>query len=102
MSPLTEAQAAACPSRDPAPSAVAERREATDRVLEILDTLPANQQEVIRLKFQVAMVLLVCRYHFQQQAIVGENAHRFKGQAVNLLGLRARPHGDVDCSSVVL
>ncbi len=34
------------------PSQAAQRRETTARVLELLDRLPANQQEVVRLKFQ--------------------------------------------------
>ncbi len=55
MDSLTDAQAAVVASARPAPSAIAERREATDHVLGILDELPANQQEVIRLKFQHGM-----------------------------------------------
>ena len=55
MSPLTDAAAAACVSPEPAPSAAAEQNEAADTVLAILDTLPANQQEVVRLKFQDGM-----------------------------------------------
>ena len=34
------------------PSALAEREEQLNRVLAVLSTLPANQQEVLRLKFQ--------------------------------------------------
>ncbi|MEM1296933.1 MAG: sigma-70 family RNA polymerase sigma factor [Verrucomicrobiota bacterium] len=36
----------------PSPSKLAERQDAHSRALEFLDRLPANQQEVIRLKFQ--------------------------------------------------
>ncbi len=33
----------------------AERQETTSRILELLDRLPANQQEVVRLKFQAGL-----------------------------------------------
>jgi RNA polymerase sigma-70 factor (ECF subfamily) len=36
----------------PAPTAVVERGETVSRVLALLDTLPENQREVVRLKFQ--------------------------------------------------
>lgn len=36
----------------PAPTAVVEGRETVSRVLALLDTLPENQREVVRLKFQ--------------------------------------------------
>ena len=39
-------------SPDPAPAVVAESRETTGRVLRFLETLPAKQREVVRLKFQ--------------------------------------------------
>jgi len=39
-------------SRDAGPAAVAEHRDAVSHVLRVLDTIPDNQQEVIRLKFQ--------------------------------------------------
>ena len=39
-------------SAEPTPSAAAEASEAETDVLQALDQLPANQQEVIRLKFQ--------------------------------------------------
>lgn len=39
-------------SPDPIPSAELEARESVARVLDLLSTLPENQQEVIRLKFQ--------------------------------------------------
>ena len=38
--------------KDPGPATLAERRETTGRILELLDSLPENQQEVIRLRFQ--------------------------------------------------
>jgi RNA polymerase sigma factor (sigma-70 family) len=41
-----------CASRDPSPAAAAERRENMSEVLRLLATLPSNQQEVVRLKFQ--------------------------------------------------
>ena len=39
-------------STDPSPSVVAARHEACGMVLDVLGTLPANQQEAFRLKFQ--------------------------------------------------
>jgi RNA polymerase sigma-70 factor (ECF subfamily) len=39
-------------SLDPSPAALAERRENVSEVLRLLATLPPNQQEVVRLKFQ--------------------------------------------------
>jgi RNA polymerase sigma factor (sigma-70 family) len=39
-------------SPDPGPPDVVETRESTERVLDLLDALPKNQREVIRLKFQ--------------------------------------------------
>jgi RNA polymerase sigma-70 factor (ECF subfamily) len=50
--PLGEGQLEACESADPSPSMIVERREATSEVLQVIQTLPENQQEVIRLKFQ--------------------------------------------------
>ncbi len=55
MTPLTEVQAQACASLDPAPSAAVEREEAHGEILRAIRTLPENQREVIRLKFQDAM-----------------------------------------------
>ena len=52
MSQLREEQVHRCLSPDPAPVEVAERRELGQRVLELLEGLPANQREVLRLKFQ--------------------------------------------------
>ena len=52
MSPLTKDLAGRCESRDAAPSAAIEHREMMSQVLRVLDTIPDNQQEVIRLKFQ--------------------------------------------------
>lgn len=45
----------ACESREAAQSLVLEQHESAGQVLELLATLPANQQEVIRLKFQNAL-----------------------------------------------
>jgi RNA polymerase sigma-70 factor (ECF subfamily) len=39
-------------SAAPSPSMLAERRDSAARILDLVDRLPANQQEVIRLKFQ--------------------------------------------------
>ncbi len=52
MKRLSEHQEQSRPSRALSPSAVAERSEATGRAAEMLTTLPENQQEVLRLKFQ--------------------------------------------------
>jgi RNA polymerase sigma factor (sigma-70 family) len=52
MDALTDVQAAAQPSREPAPSVAAERHEAHELVLDALGTLPEKQQEAFRLKFQ--------------------------------------------------
>lgn len=52
MTHLSEEQVHRCLSPDPGPSDVAERRDLAGRVLNLLDTLPSNQQDVIRLKFQ--------------------------------------------------
>lgn len=52
MNPLTDKQAATQESRDPAPPDVLERKESESQVVTAVGTLPENQQEVIRLKFQ--------------------------------------------------
>ena len=52
MSRLSDEQVHHCASSEPDPSELAERRDAAARVVDLLETLPASQQEVIRLKFQ--------------------------------------------------
>ena len=52
MTALSEAELAARPSPTPSPAHEAERRDTHSRVLQELATLPKNQQEVVRLKFQ--------------------------------------------------
>ncbi len=52
MSQLREEQVLRCLSPGPAPLEAAERQELGQRVLELLESLPVNQREVIRLKFQ--------------------------------------------------
>ena len=52
MTRLSEEQVHQCASPDPEPSDVVERRETAARVLDLVETLPASQREVIRLKFQ--------------------------------------------------
>ncbi len=52
MNPLTDRQAATQESRGPAPPDVLERKESESQVMTAVGTLPENQQEVIRLKFQ--------------------------------------------------
>lgn len=55
MKPLAEADLAQHASLDPSPDAVAERKDALALVLRLLAGLPANQQEVVRLKFQAGL-----------------------------------------------
>ena len=52
MTQLSDEQVHRCPSPDPTPPDAAERRESAARVLDLLEGLPANQREAIRLKFQ--------------------------------------------------
>lgn len=52
MTHLSEEQVQRCLSTTPGPADLAERRELSARVLDLMDTLPLNQREVIRLKFQ--------------------------------------------------
>ncbi len=52
MTQLSQEQVQVRMSPDPGPPDVLEVRESTDRVLGLLDALPKNQREVIRLKFQ--------------------------------------------------
>ena len=52
MNSMSVAEVENCASRDCAPSVGLERDEAVSQVLAALGTLPENQQEVIRLKFQ--------------------------------------------------
>lgn len=52
MKPLGDLQLETVESREPSPADAAEQRESSGRVRELLATLPTNQQEVVRLKFQ--------------------------------------------------
>lgn len=52
MTALTEVDLESRPSAAPSPAHEAERRDTHSRVLEVLATLPKNQREVVRLKFQ--------------------------------------------------
>ncbi len=52
MTHLADEQVAAQPSAEPDPAVQLERRDAAALALQILDALPVNQREVIRLKFQ--------------------------------------------------
>ena len=52
MAPLSEQAQQAQPAAEASPDATAELREQAGRVTEALGTLPTNQQEVLRLKFQ--------------------------------------------------
>ena len=52
MTTMTLDAAVESPSYDPPPTDIAEQHDATERILALLGELPANQQEVLRLKFQ--------------------------------------------------
>ncbi len=52
MTPLQDSSLARETSLDPTPSIAAEKKESSKLVHKALDTLPSNQREVIRLKFQ--------------------------------------------------
>ncbi len=52
MTQLHEEQVQRCLSPDPGPLEAAVRRDLASRVLDLLEVLPVNQREVIRLKFQ--------------------------------------------------
>ena len=52
MQTLAEETVAVRASKLPSPAAVVERRDSAAQVLDLVDRLPANQQEAIRLKFQ--------------------------------------------------
>lgn len=52
MNQLHEEHIARCLSPAPAPLEAAERRELGERAMELLEALPPNQREVLRLKFQ--------------------------------------------------
>jgi RNA polymerase sigma-70 factor (ECF subfamily) len=52
MKPLGDLELEACESREPSPAVAAEQSESAGQVLRLLATLPLNQQEVVRLKFQ--------------------------------------------------
>lgn len=52
MESLKDGVAEAVPSRDPAPSALAERHETHGLVLDVVRGLPTQQQELFKLKFQ--------------------------------------------------
>jgi RNA polymerase sigma-70 factor (ECF subfamily) len=52
MNPLSDEHAATCASAENDPATALETRDASAQVLNMLETLPPNQREVIRLKFQ--------------------------------------------------
>jgi RNA polymerase sigma-70 factor (ECF subfamily) len=55
MRTLDEAQAAICECPTPTQAAAFEQNEAQSQLVRVLGDLPANQQEVVRLKFQDAL-----------------------------------------------
>jgi RNA polymerase sigma factor (sigma-70 family) len=52
MKPIVDTDAGAAVGTDPSPTAVMEKKERVGKVLEVIASLPSNQQEAIRLKFQ--------------------------------------------------
>jgi RNA polymerase sigma-70 factor (ECF subfamily) len=52
MTQLRDEQVHRCMSQEPSPLELALRRDLAGRVMELLEALPANQREVVRLKFQ--------------------------------------------------
>ena len=52
MTTLASPQTVETASREPTPAANAERQDSAGRILQLIDQLPQNQQEVIRLRFQ--------------------------------------------------
>jgi RNA polymerase sigma factor (sigma-70 family) len=52
LRPLDEIELKSFASDTPSPARVAEQQEVTSQLLDALKTLPPNQQEVVRLKFQ--------------------------------------------------
>jgi len=55
MKPLEETQLEASACREPSPADQAERNESARRVEQLVEALPANQKEVVRLKFQAGL-----------------------------------------------
>ena len=55
MKPLDEARAATAVVDTPGPEAVAEQADSHSQILQMMQALPENQQEVVRLKFQNGM-----------------------------------------------
>ena len=52
MTTLAEMESARSQTREQTPEAAAEQSDSAAHILQLLDDLPPNQQEVIRLKFQ--------------------------------------------------
>lgn len=52
MKPMDEVQLETSASREPSPAAQAEQNENTQQAIHLLESLPVNQKEVVRLKFQ--------------------------------------------------
>lgn len=52
MTPITELDMATRESTEPSPALAAEQKESAARILNLVEALPQNQREVIRLKFQ--------------------------------------------------
>ena len=57
MSQLRDEQVHRCLSADISPHDAVERQELGRRILELMESLPASQREVLRLKFQHGLLL---------------------------------------------
>ena len=55
MQPMNDVIAEQTPVESPSPQDQAERHDSQARILEMMQSLPENQQEVVRLKFQNGM-----------------------------------------------
>jgi len=55
MKPIEQAELEASASREPSPATQAEQNESAHHALRLLDALPANQREVVQLKFQAGL-----------------------------------------------
>jgi RNA polymerase sigma-70 factor (ECF subfamily) len=76
MSRLSQEHVNHCQSAEPAPPDLAERRELAARAIDLLDSLPENQREVIRLKFQNGFSYLeISRISGQSVSNVGYLIH---------------------------
>lgn len=55
MKPMDQVELETSPSREPTPAAQVEQNESAQQAIRLLESLPANQKEVVQLKFQSGM-----------------------------------------------